>query len=217
MFIVNGTVETEGSAAGSAKGIRTGSAVGLGLVNGVDVLDLASEKGRGTDRLEMTTLEVADDESERGIVGLLQEETAGVGRGVKNEKEEAGARIARETGREAKGWMEKRLVRETWLLRVVSGCWRNMKEKLVRAQRSVGTGTETGIGTADAVTGTEKGVGETGTETGSTRGNGGIERGWTAEKSDTVLYKTTWPPKMTWVMGMREEHHAIWKIIVRMG
>lgn len=122
MFIVNETVETEGIAAGSATGIRTESAGGLGLVNAVDVLDLASEKGRETDRLEMTTLEVADEESERGIAELLQEETAGVGRGVKNEREGAGARIARETGREAKGWMEKRLARETWFLRVVSGC-----------------------------------------------------------------------------------------------
>lgn len=100
---MNGTVETGGNAAGSATGTRTETAEGPDLVNAVDVPVPESERGRERDRLEMTTVELADVESERGIVGGLWEETAGVGRGVENERGGAGARIARGTGREARG------------------------------------------------------------------------------------------------------------------
>lgn len=210
-------MENGGSAAGSVTGTRTESAGGPDLVSADDVPVPASERGRERDPLEMMELEVADVESERGIVGWQWGETAGVERGVENEREGAGARIARGTGKEARGLMEKRSVRETESLRVVRGCWRNMKEKLVRAWRSGETGTEKGTGNADAVTETETGVGETGTETGSTRGKGGRERGETAERSATAPYEMTWAPKMTWAMRMREEHRHTQRSTVRMG
>lgn len=214
---VIGTVESGGSAAGSATGTRTETAEGPDPANGVDVPVPGSERGRETDRLEgRTAAVVAAVESGRGTVGE-QQETAEVGRGVENGREGAGAGIARETGREARGWMGRRSAREMPPPRVGSGCWRNMKEKWVRAWRSVETGTEKGTGTAGVVTGTEIDAGETGTETGSTRGSGGRETGGTVEKSATAPYEMTWVPKMTWAMRMKEERRHTWRSIVRMG
>lgn len=215
---VIGTAETGGSAAGSVTGTRTENAGGPDPVNAVDVPVPGSERGR--DRLEQERMSAvaAGVESERGSVVGQREETAGVGRGVENGREGAGAGIARETGREARGWMGRRSARETVLLRVGSGCWRNMKEKWVRAWRSVETGTEKGTEeTAGAATGTETGAGETGTETGSTRGSVGRETGGSAERSATAPYEMTWVPKMTWAMRMREERRHTWRSTVRMG
>lgn len=208
---MNGTVETGGIAAGSVTGTKIETVGGPDLVNVDGVPVPVNERGRERDPLETMEVEVVDVESERGIVGGQWEETAGVGRGVESEREGAGARIARGTGREARGLMEKRLVREMEPLRVEKGCWRNMREKLVRAWKSV----ETGTGTADAVTETEIGVGET--ETGSTRGKGGRETGETAERSATVPFEMTWSPKMIWAMMMREEHHHTLRSTVRMA
>lgn len=212
---MNGTVETGGIAAGSVTGTKTETAGGPDLVNADGVPVPVNERGRERDPLEMMEVEVVDVESERGIVGWQWEETAGVGSGVENEREGAEARIARGTGREARGLMEKRSVRETEPLRVERGCWRNMREKLVRAWKSVET--ETGTGIADAVTETEIGVGETGIETGSTRGKGERETGENAERSATAPSEMTWDPKMMWAMTMREEHHHTLRSTVRMA
>ncbi len=214
-----GTVETAGSAAESVTGIRTENAADPALVNAVDVLVPESVREKETDRLEqvMTAAVVAGVESERGIVGEQQEEIAGVGRGVENGREGAGAGIARGTEREARGWMERRSAREMESLRVANGFWRNMKEKWVRAWRSAGTGTEKGTENASAATETEKGAGETGTETGSTRGIEGSETEVSAERTATAPYGMTWAPKMTWAMRMREEHPQTWRSTVRMG
>lgn len=217
-----GNPESGGSAAESVTGTRTEeSAEGPDPANAVGVLDPGSERER--DRLEeqrrsaaaVVVVVVAGVESGRRTVGRSrqQEETAGVGRGVENEREGAGAGIARETGREARGSMGRRSARETGPLKVVSGCWRKMKEKWVRAWRSVGTET----GTADAATGTERGAGETGTETGNIRGSGGRGTGGTAERSVTAPYEMTQAPKMTWPMRMREERRHTWRSTVRMG
>lgn len=216
---VTGTVETAESAAGNVTGTRTESAEDLDLANAADVLVHGSGREKETDRLEQVMMAAlpAGVESERGIVGEQQEGIAGVGRGVEKGREEAGAGIARETGREARGWRERRSARVTDLLRAVSGCWMNMKEKRVRAWRSVETGTETETGTVSAATGTERGAGETETETGSTRGTGGSGIEATAERSATAPYGMTWAPKMTWATRMREEHHHSWKSTVRMG
>lgn len=217
LLIVIVTVETGGSAVESVTGTRTETAGGLDLVNDVDVPVPVSERERGRLEEEMTAVVVVGVESERGIVGGQREETAGVERGVENGRKGAGAEIAKETGREARGWMERRSARETGPMRVASGCWRNMKEKWVRAWRSVETETEKGTGTVGAATGTETGAGETGTETGSTRGSGGRETRGTAERSAIAPYEMTWAPKMTWAMRMREEHHHTLRSTVRMG
>lgn len=215
---VIGTVESGGSAAGSVTGTRTETAEGPDPANGDDVPVLGSEKGREIDRLEEErTAAVAGVERERRTVGGQREETAEAGRGVENGREGAGAGIARETGKEARGWMGRTSAREMVPLRVRSGCWRNTKEKWVRAWRSVETRKEKGTGTAGAATGTETGAGETGTETGSTRESGGRETGGNAERSDTAPYEMTWAPKMTWAMRRREEHRHTWRSTVRMG
>lgn len=220
LLIVIGIVENGGSAVGSVTGRRTEeSAGGPDLVNAVDVPVPGRERGREKDRLqeEMMPLVVAGVESEKGNVGGQREETAGVGRGVENVREGAGVGIAKGTERGARDLMERKLPREMEPPRVVSGCWRTMKEKLVRAWRSVEIENEKGTGTAGAATGTETGAGETGTETGSTRGIGGRETGGSAERSAMVPYEMTWAPRMTWVMRMRQEHHHTWRSTVRMG
>lgn len=219
MSIVIGNVENGGSAVGSVTGTRTESAEGPGLANAVVVPVPGSERGRERGRLEEETRSplLVGVVSERGSVGGQREETAGVGRGVENVREGAGAVTARETGRGARGWMERRSARAMESLKVVSGCWRSMKEKWVRAWRSVGTGTEKGTETAGAATGTKTGAGETGTEIGSTRGSGGREIGGTAERIATAPYEMTLAPKMTWAMRMRGEPHQTWRSTVRTG
>lgn len=187
---MNETVENGGIEAGSVTGKRTESAVGPDLVNAVDVRVPVSERGRETDRLEMTAVEVVDVERERRTGGEQRGETAGVGRGVENEREGVGARIVRRTGKESRGWMEMRSVREMEHLRVVNGCSRNMKEKLLRGLRSVETGRETGTRTADVATGTERGVGGTVKEIGNTRETEGRETEGTEERSVIAPYET---------------------------
>lgn len=218
---VIGSAGSGESAVGSVTGIRTESGGDPDPGNAADVPVPGSEKGREKDQSQegRRTAVVAGVESERRIAGGQREETAEVGRGVETGREGAGAGIARETGREARGWMERRSARETVPLRAGSACWRKTRVKWVRAWRSVETetGTERGTGTAGAATGTETGAGETGTETGSTKGNGGRETGGSAEKSGTAPYETTWGLKMTWAMRMREENRLTWKSIVRMG
>lgn len=221
-----GTGESGGSAAGSETGKKTEeNADGPDPENGVDVPVPGSERGREKDRLpqqrtaaavvEVVVVVVAGVESGRRTVGGQREETAGVGRGVENGRGGAGAAIARETGREARGWMERRSARETVLLRGASAFRRNTKEKWVRARMSVETGTEKGTGSAGVATGTETGAGETGTETGSTRGSGGRETGGSAERSAMAPFEMTWAPKMTWAMRMRGEPRHTWRSTVR--
>lgn len=214
---VIGTVAIGGSAAGSVTGTRTESAGGPDPASAVDIP--VHRSGRGRDRLqqERKVLVVAGVGSERGSVGGQPEETAGAGRGVETGKGGVGVGIVRERRKEARGWMGRRSVKETVPQRVGSGCRKNTKEKWVRAWRSVETGTEKGTETEGVVTEIETGAGETGTETGSTRGSVGREKEGNAKRSATALYETTWAPKMTWAMRMREEHHNIWRSTVRMG
>lgn len=218
LSIVIGIVENGESAVGSVTGTKTESAEGPGLANAAVVPVPGSERGR--DRLEEEETRsplLVGVVNERGSVGGQREETAGVGRGVENVREGAGAVTARETGRGARGWMERRLARAMESPKVLSGCWRNMKEKWVRAWRSVETGTEKGTEIAGAATGTKTGAGETGTETESTRGSGGRGIGGTAERIATAPYEMTLAPKMTWAMRMREEPHQTWRNTVKMG
>lgn len=112
-FIVTGTVETNESAVGSETGTRIENAVGPDHVNAVGGPVPEKGTGRGTGRWlgGMKAVRVAGAESERESVGGGQEETAGAGSGVETGKGGAGVGIARETGREARGWMGRRLVR----------------------------------------------------------------------------------------------------------
>lgn len=232
--IVTGIVETGGSAAGTVTGIRTETAGGLGPVIGVvgpaPARETERETGQALWHLErMKAAEAAAVEIEKGNVGAPQEVTAGAGRGVGTEtgRDGAGAETERETGREAKGWMGRRLPRETLPWRGWTGCLRSMKErKWVRAWRSAaeietGTGTETeSVGAATGTgTETETGVGETERETGSIRESVETGRGeeGSAEKSATLLYEMTWARRMTWAMGMMEIQDHPWTSTARTG
>lgn len=187
---MNETVENGGTEAESVTGKRTESAGGPDLVNAVDAHVPVIERGRETDRLEMTAVEVVDVERERRTGGEQQGEIAGVGRGAGKEREGVEARIVRRTGKESREWMEMRSVREMGHLRVVNGCLRNMREKLLRGLRSVETGRETGTRTVDAATGTGTGVGETVKEIGNTRETEGRETEGTEERSVIAPYET---------------------------
>lgn len=208
-------VGTGESVAGSVTVTRTENVEGPVLVNAVDVPVPGSERGRETDRLEeRKTVGVAGVETESGIAGAPQEETAGVGRGVENGRKGAGAGTARETEREARGWMERRPAKGMEVLRVVTGSWRNMKAKWVRAWRNVETGTEKGTKIEGAATGTETDAEET--EIGSTRESEEKETGETAGKSAILPYEKKQSPKTAWEMRMRVVHHHVWRNTIRM-
>lgn len=130
------TVETGGNAAVNGTGTRTESVAGPDLANAVATPVPGSEKGKGTDRSEQqtTTVVVTGVEIAKGSVGQHQEETAGAGRGVETGREGAGAEIVKETGTGLRGQKEgRRSAKEKLPPRSESACWRNTREKRVRA------------------------------------------------------------------------------------
>lgn len=200
-------------------GKRTENVGGPDPVNAVGVLVPGREKGRDRQVQGRKSQLIVAAESESGIVLGWWEPTAEAGKGVETETERKGAvaGIARETGREARGWMGRRSAREMVPLRVGSGWLRSLKEKPVMAWRSVEIGTEKRTGTADAATGTETGAGVIEREIGSTKGIEERGKGGSAGRSATAPCEMTLDPKMTGAMRMRERKHPTWRSTVRMG
>lgn len=211
------TVQNDWNEVENVIGTRTENVGGPGPVKGADTP--GSERGKGTGRAaqeKRSTPAAAAVVSERENVGWQGRGTTRLGREVETRRDEAGAEIARETGREAKGLMGRRWVRQRASLRVGSESWGSRKEKWPRAQRSAENGTERRTGTGGAATGTETDVGgtETETETESTRGSVERETGGSGKRSATVPRGRMWVPRWRWATRTTMHRHK-WRSTAR--
>lgn len=211
------TVESARSAAATAIGTRKGS--GAGPDPEIGGATYAPKTGTGTERNQsQKTALAAVAASENGIAerlqgwGPLRGGAVEAGRGVETGNGGAGAEIASESGSEAKGWMERRPVRETAFQNLVSAFQRSRKEKWLKEERNEGTGSETGTG--GAATGTGTGVGGSGTETGSTREIVETETEGSGERSGMLLHGRRWLLKETAPTRRMEAQHT-WRSTAR--
>lgn len=206
------TVENAGSAVVSGIGIKTGNAVGPGLGKGVGTC--APKTGTGTEKNKSEkTAPVADAANEKGIVVGQGEGAVEAGREVETGRDGAGAGIARETGNEERGWMERRELKETVFQSPASAFQRSRKEKRAKVEMIAETGSETGTGGGATGTGTD--VGGSGTETGSTREIVETETEESGERSATVLRGRKWLFKEMGAMRRMEARHT-WRSTARM-